>query len=45
MDSNTRKVNEYVSENSPNFGPIAYDDLVGLTDHIRLVFKNAGYNV
>lgn len=38
-------VNEYIESHYPDFGPTAYDDLVGLADHMRSVFKNAGYDV
>ncbi|MGY6232200.1 hypothetical protein ACXGPA_17700 [Enterobacter asburiae] len=37
-------VNEYIENHYPDFGPIAYDDLVGLTEHVQSVFKNAGYD-
>jgi|MedtruStandDraft_1076414.scaffolds.fasta_scaffold00649_5 hypothetical protein len=45
MESGTHAINEYVSEYSPDFGPMAYDDLQSLTKHVREVFKNAGYDV
>ena len=45
MDSGTRKINEYIESHHPDFAPTAYDDLVGLADHMRSVFKNAGYDV
>lgn len=41
----TQDVNHYIEKYYPEFGPIAYDDLAGLTEHIRLVFKNSGYDV
>jgi hypothetical protein len=37
-------VNEYIENHYPDFGPIAYEDLVGLTEHVQSVFKNAGYD-
>ena len=39
------EVNIYMEKYYPDFGPTAYDDLVGLTEHIRFVFKNSGYDV
>ncbi|GKX45538.1 hypothetical protein [Pectobacterium carotovorum] len=41
----TFEVYDYISEHLPEFGLIAYEDLVGLADHVRLAFKNAGYDV
>jgi hypothetical protein len=32
-------VNEYIGNHYPDFGPIAYEDLVGLTEHVQSVFK------
>ncbi len=37
-------VNEYIENHYPDFGPIAYEDLVRLTEHVQLIFKNAGYD-
>lgn len=39
------KVYDYISENNPDFGPVAFEDLIGLAEHVRSVFKNAGYDV
>ncbi|AIR62533.1 hypothetical protein LH23_18285 [Cedecea neteri] len=36
---------KYMEKYEPDFGPIAYEDLVGLAMHVRAVFKNAGYDV
>lgn len=33
---------QYLSKYEPNFGPIAYDDLVGLTEHIKKYFNCNG---
>ncbi|MGM3225996.1 hypothetical protein [Dickeya zeae] len=41
----TFEVYDYISEHSPEFGLMAYEDLVGLADHVRLVFKDAGYDM
>lgn len=38
-------VDKYMEKYEPDFGPIAYEDLVGLAMHVRAVFKNAGYDV
>lgn len=41
----TQDVNHYMEKYYPECGPIGYDDLAGLTEYIRLVFKNSGYDV
>lgn len=36
---------KYMEKYEPDFGPKAYEDLVGLARHVRSVFKNAGYDI
>jgi hypothetical protein len=36
---------QYMSENHPDFGSSAYDDLKGLTEHIKKCFKDDGGGV
>lgn len=31
---------EYIEKLEPNFGPVAYEDLIGLTEHIRSAFSD-----
>ncbi|MBP2851825.1 hypothetical protein [Dickeya oryzae] len=45
IGTDTRKVNEYIIDHSPSFGPNAHEDLLELTKHIKSIFKNAGYDV
>lgn len=32
--------NQYMAEYEPDFGPIAYEDILGLTEHIRRAFPD-----
>ena len=32
-------VGKYVAENQPNFGPVAYEDLINLAEHVKIVLK------
>lgn len=36
-------VDSYIAKNIPQFGPVAYNDLVGLTKHIEHFFRNNNY--
>lgn len=38
-------VDKYMEKYEPDFGPVAYEDLIGLASHVRSVFNNAGYDV
>lgn len=38
-------VEKYMAEYEPDFGPLAYDDLKSLTQHVRSVLKDAGIDV
>lgn len=38
-------IDKYMEKYEPDFGPVAYEDLVGLASHVRSVFRNAGYDV
>ncbi|HHQ4311233.1 TPA: hypothetical protein ACSP7Z_001858 [Serratia fonticola] len=40
-----QKVDEYISRHKPDFGPLAYEDLKSLTQHVRSVLKDAGIDV
>lgn len=32
-------VGKYMAENQPNFGPVAYEDLINLAEHVKIVLK------
>lgn len=36
---------QYIEKYEPDFGKLAYEDLVGLAEHVSLMFKNAGYDI
>ncbi|WP_447873928.1 hypothetical protein [Serratia fonticola] len=38
-------VEKYMAEYEPDFGPLAYEDLKSLTQHVRSVLKDAGIDV
>lgn len=44
IQENARQINlapnQYMAKYEPNFGPIAYEDLIGLTAHIKSEFKD-----
>ncbi|MEQ1963120.1 hypothetical protein ABLB69_08085 [Xenorhabdus khoisanae] len=39
------KVDEYVARHEPDFGPLAYDDLINLTEHVKTVLNASGIHV
>ncbi|WP_109407905.1 hypothetical protein [Proteus genomosp. 4] len=39
INKTTYSVDQYIAENMPQFGPIAYNDLVNLTKHIEYFFR------
>ncbi|MBC8954072.1 hypothetical protein [Xenorhabdus sp. PB62.4] len=41
----SHNVDEYVAKHEPNFAPLAYDDLINSTEHVKIVFNTAGIHV
>lgn len=38
-------IDEYVAKHEPDFAPLAYDDLISLTEHIKTILNTAGIHV
>ncbi len=39
------KVDEYVAKHKPDFGSLAYDDLINLAEHVKCVLDAAGIHI